>query len=307
MSSPGGGKGGGGGKKGGGSTTNVNTPPPAIPTTGQTAAVVQEQGRQNRLGQITPQGNLEFGTTDAQGNFTVDPSLSAASSRITETPFQQEFRGVQEETGLSLAESGRESARNLPSGPQDLSGLVQLPGVESGFGDERSRVEGAVFERAQNLLNPQFERQERLLRSDLANRGQPIATGTAGGQEFDIFNEQRNRAFTDAALQSILAGGQEQSRLFGQAGQARNQQFGEQQAVRSGQFNELQALLGGQQVAPSQLPQFQLPAPSNVLGATAIEQARLNTGFNTGNANQQAYLNNLFGLGASIGSSFASS
>ncbi len=295
----------GGGKKGGSSPNN--TPPAAIPTTGQTKEIVQEQGRQNRLGQITPQGTLEFGQVDESGTFTADPSLSAAASRITETPFQQEFRGVQEQTGLSLAESGRESAASLPSGPMDLSQLQEIPGVESGFGAERSRVEDAVFQRAQNLLNPQFERQERLLRNDLANRGQPIATGTAGGAEFDIFNESRNRAFTDTALQAVLAGGQEQSRLFGQAGQVRNQQFGEQQAVRSGQFNELQALLGGQQVAPSQLPQFQLPAPSNVLGATAIEQARLNTGFGTSNANQQAFLGNLFGLGSSLGSAFINS
>jgi len=290
-------KGGGGGSSG--------TPPAASVTSGNTPASIQEQGRQNRLGQITPQGTLEFGQVDAQGNFTADPSLSAASSRIIETPFQEDFRGTQEQIGTSLADSALNRAGQVQEGPMDLSALTALPGNDD-FGAERSRVEDAQFQRATNLLNPQFDRQERQLRNDLANRGQPIATGTAGGQEFDIFNENRNRSMQDAAFQAVLAGGQEQSRLFGQAGAARGQEFGEQQAVRSGQFNELAALLGGQQVAPSQVTQFQLPRSADVLGAQAIEQSRLNAGFNAGQASNQSFLSNIFGLGSSLGSAYMS-
>ena len=58
---------------------------------------------------------------------------------------------------------------------------------------------------------------------------------------------------------------------------------------------ELMALLGGQQV---QLPQFQASAPIDVLGPEQLALTGQLAQFNAEQANQQAALGGLFGLGS---------
>ncbi|SLN74737.1 hypothetical protein ROJ8625_04091 [Roseivivax jejudonensis] len=72
------------------------------------------------------------------------------------------------------------------------------------FSDDRRRVEEALFSR----LNPQLDRDRESLRTSLLNQG--IREGSeAYDRAMNRFNEQSN----DARMQTILAGGQEQSRL----------------------------------------------------------------------------------------------
>src|SRR5690606_8443568 len=76
-------------------------------------------------------------------------------------------------------------------------------------------------------------------------------TSRAFESEFGRFEDARNRALEEAALASVLAGGQEQSRLFGL-------DLATQQAVaaqRAQQLNEVLARLGLTQVqAPTFMP-----------------------------------------------------
>ena len=107
----------------------------------------------------------------------------------------------------------------------DTAGLQQIPGLND-FSAERQRVEDALYSRATSRLDPRFQQAQTDLETQLANQG--IARGSeAYTKAMDDFSRQRTDAYSSAMNDAILAGGQEQSRLFGQGLSARQQGFGE--------------------------------------------------------------------------------
>ena len=173
--------------------------------------------------------------------------------------------------------------------PGDISQLQD-------FDLDRGRVEQSYYDRTSSLLNPQFDQSEERLLQNLANRGIPRDSEAA---EREIANFQRNKGETYGRLanDAVLAGGGEQSRLFGissQLGQQRDQGQGQlfgmgqqlaqqdiqtqlqnaniQQANRATQFNELASLLGLNQVAQHGLQNFFAPANADVTGGFALNQ-----------------------------------
>lgn len=148
----------------------------------------------------------------------------------------------------------------------------------------RQRIENALYERMTGRLDPMYAQRESDLNSRLAAQG--ITQGSdAYGSEWGILGRDRNDAYANAMLDSILAGGQEMQRQFGMDMAARQQGMQElnfmrmlpsQEAsvaaqlaqldlgLRQGEYsaelqnrnqalNELAALMSGTQV---QLPQF---------------------------------------------------
>jgi hypothetical protein len=118
------------------------------------------------------------------------------------------------------------------------------------------------------------------LRSSLINQGV-----VEGSEAFDRAMNRSDEQATDARMQTILAGGQEQSRLAGlsqaQAGfqnNARSQYLNEAEGGRAARINEIAALLGGSQV---RAPNFVTPNPA---GLANVDQAGLT------NANYQQRL-----------------
>lgn len=120
---------------------------------------------------------------------------------------------------------------------------------ENGFSDDRRRVEQAIMSR----LEPDFDRDRNELETQLVNQG--LVRGT------DAFRNamgELREAETDARMQAVLAGGQEQSRMLGEAraaggfaNDAQAQAFA-QQATR-GQFaNDAQQQRFGQELAGGQ-------------------------------------------------------
>lgn len=139
----------------------------------------------------------------------------------------------------------------------DLSGAPNIPGVDD-FSADRRRVEEAVLSR----IEPQLERDREALRTQLINSG--FRAGTEG------YNEAMARAdkqATDARMQAVLAGGAEQSRLFGMGMGARQQAAAEAQT--RGQMGLSAEAQGFQQ-------------------ANAAEQARLAQALSAGTFRNQA-------------------
>ena len=271
--------------------------PPKPPPVPDPANLVAAQAEANRISQFTPQGNLLFGRVTDDGNFAFDPAASSRATKVTETPFQRDFRARQETIGGTLADHALEQARGLGSGRLDTAGLP--PGYDGAdLAALRGRAEQAAYRRALDLLDPEIERQERRLRQSLANRGLPIASGSAGGDEFGQFLDAGNRARQDAAYAAVAQGGAEADRAFNRTASTRQQGFAERAALRQQQFNELAALLGGQQVAPVGLPRFAPTAGIDVLGANALSQQG---GLNRYNAQFQQYNQLRQGLGRAIG------
>lgn len=146
-------------------------------------------------------------------------------------------------------------------------GLPELPGIND-FSADRQKVEDSIMSR----YNTDFARDEDSLRTKLLNQG--LSPGSeAWNREYDSLN----RAKTDARMQATLAGGQEQSRLFGLGSQARGQLFGERQAT--GEFaNDANTRDLGASLAQKQLDiekQNGKTAGLFGLGSTAITSGAL--------------------------------
>lgn len=256
-----------------------------------------------------------------------DKSLNQFGNSLI--PQIQSALGKGYDTSDLAALRGGASGGNIQRG-LDYSGAPQLPGTDD-FSADRTKVENALYSR----IDPKLQRNEDDLRNRLANQG--IMQGSeAYGREMDDMNQAKN----DAYNQAILAGGQEQSRLFGLGLNARQQAVGEQNAqgafansaqnqaygqdyqnaqlsnsarqqglqeqamMRSQPLNDLMAIRGG---TPIQTPQF-----SPAYNAAANPADLSGNVWNSFNAQQDAYnqkvasnnatTNGLYQLGGTLGS-----
>ncbi len=132
----------------------------------------------------------------------------------------------------TFADTGKQQ-----TGFADVGGPQRSVGAND-FSADRRRVEDALYSR----LNPQLQFDRDALESKLINQGF-VRDTAAFNQSMDEYNRQAN----DARNQVVLAGGQEQSRLFGMdmsKGQFANagQQQAYDQAIGRGMFgNNAQA------------------------------------------------------------------
>jgi len=101
----------------------------------------------------------------------------------------------------------------------------QLPG----YSDLNTYTTGAAdsfFNRATARLNPQFDRAETALRTQLITSGIPEGSD-AYNQELRLFREQKNDQLADLASQSVFQGQTLQSNILGNILQGRGQQLQE--------------------------------------------------------------------------------
>lgn len=168
------------------------------------------------------------------------------------------------------------------------------------FSAERDKTQQALLDRYYAQANPQREQQE----AKLAARGM-----SPGSQQWGAVQDSQNRQDVDAANQAFLAGGQEQSRMFGlqQASDSaannyaaflnnlRQGQLQERQAVRNAPINEISALMSGSQVTVPQYQSFsQQGVESTPIGSYIMQDYQ-------NRANQAANTNaGLFGLGSGL-------
>jgi len=237
--------------------------PPASPDTvgaaretaeGQVKAA-REAAAANRINQVGPWGSLQYsqGGTDSYGN----PTYTATQS-------------LPENIQSALPGLTSNVAQNI-SQPFDTS---QLPELQVNPGQT---AQDAIMAR----LNPNFDRRQQQLETQLANQG--IAPGTEAWKnaKYDL-DTARNDAETQAALQGINVGQG-----------ARQQALQEQSFLRNEPLNMMQALKSGTQLTPfSGSPQATTPG-ADILGA---QQAQYATQTGAANA-QNAQTNSLASAG----------
>jgi hypothetical protein len=273
----------------------------------------------NRPNEVTPWGSQTWSQTPGAGpdqwtsTISLDPSqqgLLDSSNRISQNLSNVGEQGLGR-VGQSMATPFDMSGVGPLAKSLDTSNLPALPGVND-FSADRDAVTNSIMSR----YNTDYGRNMESAKQSLANQG--ITPGSDAWQrQMDDLTRQHN----DQENQAILAGGQEQSRLFGLGSQARAQQFGENAAnaqfgnqargqgiqeqsyLRQLPLNELNALRTGSQVTAPQFQQYSnagqvAPAPS-FSGALAqgqgAQQAYTN---NVGGYNN--FLGGLFGLGGSL-------
>lgn len=193
--------------------------------------------------------------------------------------------------------------------------LNSLPGAGSVY--DPTLATNTATDAILSRVNPELDRQQETLRTRLANQG--IAQGSAAwNNAMGSFGQQRNDAVTQAGLQGINLGMQQQGQTFGQqttnrqlAAALQGQQFGQQNQLRGGALqeqawlrslplNELNALRSGSQV---EMPQFPGYAQQATTGGTDYTGAAQNTyqsqmaANNASAAGQSNMMSGLFGLG----------
>lgn len=274
----------------------------------------------NRPDQIAPGGTLTNTlrpgadlANPLPGDFIQTTTLDPAQQALfdTDTRISQNFLNTAESAlGRVQGAIGQDfSTAGLP----DLRGAAGggLPALTQGSPDARQRVEEALLAR----LEPQFARDREAVESRLLNAG--IERGT---EAFARESDRLDRAQTDARLQAVLAGGQEQSRLAGLESSIRGQLFGEGVTnteldnsaraqgiqelafLRSLPINEVNALRTGSQV---NTPTFPGVTPTNLAPNDPIAIATLAANQrNAAASNQQSGFNSLLNAGALLGSAF---
>jgi hypothetical protein len=298
----------GGGKGGGDSFSNKDA---------QNA--IQEQGRQNRISQFGPSGNLIYGNLNDQGQFVQQPGYAAMTQ---ETPYQSSMRQGSENTSAGLFNQIAPQAWNLQNlsfnglperqWQMDWSKVQGVPGADQfqGMADQASN---AIYERGMSLMRPDLEQGQRRLDQRLADQGLPIGS-EAYTTDQNRYQRESQRGMQDLALGAVGQGQNQANQLYQQALQGRQAQigdqtlgmdlsnqarmagFGEQQAVRSNQLSELASLLGGQ-YNPVPAPNFFGPGQVDV--NTPYQMAQQS------NLAQQQQQNALWGNLAQLGGSAA--
>ena len=162
----------------------------------------------------------------------IQGAAATRSGQLPQDPYQipNNLPGMAQgldSSGLPQLQSGVNQG-NLPGLTSSLN-TGNLPGIGGDYSADAGRVEQATFDRAQQLLNPQFQDRRRDLETQLASTGIPVGS-EAYERELNRFDESRREADLAAALESVGAGRTEQSRLFDIASRARGQLTGEQLA-----------------------------------------------------------------------------
>lgn len=264
-----------------------SSPPPAPDYAGaaqQTAAGNAEAARiaskANRVSQYTPYGNLIY-RQDPN-----DPDIWTSTTQLA--PEQQQLLNQQNRTSLDLAalqNQGVGYVQNMLNKPFDV-GALPAQAINPG-----QTVQDALMSR----LNPQFERRQGQLETQLANQG--IARGTEAWRnaQTDI-DQARNDAMTQAALQGM-----------GMGQQARQQALQEQSFLRNEPLNTLNAVRTGAQVTGptfNAVPQQATTSGPDLLGAA---QSKGNWDLSNYNAQQRGesnFMSGLMGLGGALGGAY---
>lgn len=234
-------------------------------------------------------------TMPKMADFLISDAPPQFTSRINLTPEQQKIYETQTAQQQNLLDLGGEQMGRIGaavSTPYSFSGIPALYG-EGDLEGARKATEEAVFSR----LNPQFQRDEEAMRSQLINQG--VLPGSAA------YNEaigRLDRAKTDARMQAVLAGGNEAQRLFNQSLASRQQGITEYNTQRNAPLNEYIALTSGTQV---QNPQFsntsyQGAAPVDYAGLVNQDYQNRMGQYNAKVGQQNSLMNGLFGLGGSF-------
>lgn len=231
----------------------------------------RQSSAMNNIDQIGPNGSVTF-ERDANGVPTRQVTTLA--------PGQQQALDAQNNLSAGLSNTALGMLNQVPSTPfgmpTDLPNWVtgidesKLPPSpeRTNYGATRDKYTDAMFARQRRLLDPVFADQERSLEQKLSDRGLP-QTGEAYDHDMTQFQNNRSRAYADAADAAVQAGAQEESRLFGLDSSARQQMLNEQ-ITNAGLANDTRTNMLGEAYNMYNLPLQQI---STLLGVAPKSQA----------------------------------
>ena len=253
-------------------------PDPQATAAAQTAsnqATAITNAELNRVDQSSPYGSSTYSISGYAPDGT--PQYS---QQISLSPGEQNLFNLSQQGEQTLGQTAVNSLGNV----QTQYAQNFNPG---NFGANVQQAQNAAYNAQTQYLDPQFAQAHEALDNSLINQGITQGSQAANTAQQNL-GLQQNQAYGNAADQAVAAGNQEQSTLFGQALTQYNQPL-----------NTYNALMTGAQV---QTPTFSAvpnstQAGTNVAGITNDAYQNQLSAYNT----QMQGINNLFGLGGSLG------
>lgn len=287
--------------------SNTAPPPPdyagaAQVTAAGNADAARIGAKANRVSQYTPYGNVIY-TSGING----DPDQWRSDVQLS--PAQQQLLDQQNQTSLGLAglqDKGLGYVQNMLDTPFDTANLQSIPNLPN-LPDRIVNPGQTAQEAIMSRLNPQFDRRQGMLETQLANQG--IARGTEAWKNAQAdMDYARNDAYSQAALQGIGVDMQDRQQAYQQAIQGiqqamqnRQQSLQENAYLRNEPLNTLNAVRTGSQVTGPQFQNVSQQATTqgpDMLGAAQAQYGAQMGQYNAGQAANSNMMNGLFSLGS---------
>ena len=290
---------------------------PAAPDYSGAAAQDRAANKEMLAGQTwanRPTMNTPWGQQSWESSKQIDPAtglpVTAWESNITLSGDQQ--KSLDDQMAIQAGRS--EAAKGLLGQataafdkPFDYEG-APAAGTMAGYNPEgaRNRAENALFQRQMSKIEPGLTQAEDSRRARMAAMGIPLEGGSQAFERAQSgMDSARQRAYQDAAYQSVIGGGQEASRELaltsGAAGEMdrQRQQYLAEEAQRRGMpLNELNALLTGQQVAMPQMPGQPNSTAGQGVPSNALAAANMQGQFDTANKEEGMDWGSMIGTAA---------
>lgn len=243
-----------------------------------------QTGRSDLANSLFPRAQNEFGKEMDWTGFTPwsgqprNQQTQAITSPFGFGPQQQQIDtsrqfGPQVDQGRQQTPNVNQSMQQAPELNTNLgqgAGQVQrgldFGGVQDveGSGGQRQRAEDAIYQSATSRLDPQWQKQQQDMQTDLANRGISV-NSEAYSRAMEDFQRGKTDAYQQANMAAITGGGAEAQRNYGMDIGLRQQQVGE--IGQQGQFGNAaqqqayaQRLAGGQASNEAMQSQFGMGA-----------------------------------------------
>lgn len=139
------------------------------------------------------------------------------------------------------ASDAYKKAQDRLANPLSYDNAPKLPGVDD-FSADRQRIEQAMLGRAKGELDTRYAQEVQDFEQQMANQGVDIGSERYK-RERTQFDKGRNEAYNDAGFRAMIAGGDEQTRLFNMGMSARKQSVDEADSMRASNIADLAALL----------------------------------------------------------------
>ncbi|MBI1425781.1 MAG: hypothetical protein GC149_20335 [Gammaproteobacteria bacterium] len=262
-------------------------------------------GLMSRVNQNTPYGTVTYNQIGSQtvGTGSGARDVPLYEQNVNLNPTTQQTLDAQQALALALSNKANTLSSYVPTDRFTLDGITPAPS-STDFSADRDKISQDVYDRAMNLMRPQYDQQRRSLDQQVADRGLPI-NGEAAKTMYGNLDRSQNEAMNQLALSAALAGGDEQNRLFNLQTQAHQQGINDTLLQRTQPFNELSAFIQGSPAIQS-LQAMSTPtlnvAPADIMGQINQNYANSLNSYNNQVAQQQSGMNGLFGLAGSLGS-----
>ena len=281
---------------------------PSPPKPPDYTKLVQEQSKANLEALVKSAGINAVDVYAPWGSTTFErnPDGTPKSQNINLSPEQQALFGLQTNLAQAMAGGAVDAYRRIPTGEFNFNGLPGAPG-QGDFTQWGNQISDAQYQRAMDLMRPEFDRRRNELEQRLADRGLPMSGENYQG-EMSRFDRAVNEAQLGAARDALLSSGNEQSRMFGLAQTSRDKAIAEALMQRNQPYNELAMLQGGPQMPlpnQQQLPAYQLQPADTMGAANMVYQGQMNR-YNAQMANYQSNMQGLMGLAGAGLSLFSS-